>query len=206
MAEQHRLIDRYSGTKVEVQNVAPSTMVTNSRRTITADNVRTEKGLDTGQLNLHNTSPTIDIAREKPEHRIMVYLKAQGYTNREISKATGYTEPWVSQITRQPWFKERLALELREAGLDPIKQFLAGEALPSLEALAEIRDNDQAPAAARVAATNAILDRAFGKPTQHIESKSTVDVTNARATAERLEADLKAINEQLLARGVSSPN
>jgi hypothetical protein len=112
----------------------------------------------------------------------------------------------VSQITRQPWFKERLSIELREAGLDPVKQFLAGEALPSLEALVTIRDDAKAPAAARVAATNAILDRAFGKPTQHIESKSTVDVTNARVTAERLESELRAINEQLAARGVPSVN
>lgn len=206
MAEQHRLLDRYSGIASSVHDSAPSTGVTNQRRVVTAENIHTEKSLDVRELNLHNTATTIDIAREKPEHRIMVYLKAQGYTNREISKATGYTESWISQITRQPWFKERLAIEMREAGLDPIKQFLAGEALPSLETLAAIRDNENSPAAARVAATNAILDRAFGKPTQHIESKSTVDVTNARATAERLEAELKAINEQLTARGVSSPN
>lgn len=205
MAEQHRLLDRYSaGSSVHAS--APPTSVTNPRRTITSDNIRTEQSLDARELNLHNTGATIDIAREKPEHRIMVYLKAQGYTNREIAKATGYTESWISQITRQPWFKERLSIEMREAGLDPIKRFLSGEALPSLETLAEIRDDDLAPAAARVAATNAILDRAFGKPTQHIESKSTVDVTNARVTADRLEAELKAIEEQLAARGVSSPN
>lgn len=214
MAEQARLVDKYSDSGLRTQAAdssvsqsAPSTMQTNPQRRITVENVVVGEHLRAGGLNLHgDTRPNIQIANEKPEHRIMVYLKAQGYTNREIAKATGYTEPWVSQVTRQPWFKERLATEIREAGLDPIKQFLSSEALPSLTVLANIRDNEQVSAAARVAATNALLDRAFGKPTQHIQSETTVNVKNAKDTVERLEAELQQVEEQLASRGIHSAN
>jgi hypothetical protein len=41
--------------------------------------------------------------------------------------------------------------------------------VPAIEALAEIVRNKKAPAAARVAAANAILDRGYGRPAQSLE-------------------------------------
>src|SRR5882724_4879245 len=70
---------------------------------------------------LYNSSePSFAVLHEKPEHRIIVYLKGQGLSNTEIAKRCGYTNGWVSQVTRQPWFRLRLVQELKEAGIDAI--------------------------------------------------------------------------------------
>ncbi len=210
------MIDEYSQPTSEASipsgpttsvGVAPTTRSTNRQQMVTPENVEIGQRLADSGLNFSDkASPNIQIRQEKPEHRIMVYLKAQGYSNREIAKATGYTEPWISQITRQSWFKERLAMEIREAGLDPVKQFLSGEALPSLEVLTQIRDDAKAPSAARITAANSVLDRVFGKPTTHIQAETTVNTKNAKETVEKLEHELASINEQLKNRGISSPN
>lgn len=147
--------------------------------------------------------PNLHIAKEASQHRIIVYLKAQGHTNREVAKATGFSEAWVSQIVRQAWFRERLALELREAGLDPVKQFLKGEVMPSFQVIADVRDDKSAPPAARIAAADKILDRVFGKPTVTVHSEHTVNAGNAKQTADQLENEIRAIDEQLKARGQS---
>src|SRR5215470_4080270 len=36
------------------------------------------------------------IIYEKPEHRLIVYLKARGLSNQEVAEKTGYTQSWVS--------------------------------------------------------------------------------------------------------------
>lgn len=211
LGEAAKLLDEYSGLRTQnapalatssKHSSAPSTFETNVQRKVTVQSAQLGQNLEDSGRNLAGkSSPNIQIASEKPEHRIMVYLKAQGYTNREIAQATGYTEAWISQITRQGWFKERLTAEIREAGLDPVKAFLSAEALPSLEVLTAIRDNENAPAASRITAANSVLDRVFGKPTQHIETESTVNVRNAKASADALEEELKSIDEQLRIRG-----
>lgn len=60
---------------------------------------------------------------------------------------------------------------------------LAGEySDAAMRTLAEIMADGRAPAAARVAASNAILDRRYGKPKQAVELEGEVDL-NATVTA-----------------------
>ena len=47
----------------------------------------------------------------------------------------------------------------------------------ALKVLAEIMDSTEHPAAARVSAANAILDRAYGKPSQAVELDADVRAT-----------------------------
>lgn len=47
----------------------------------------------------------------------------------------------------------------------------------ALLTLAEIMNGEEHPAAARVSAANAILDRGFGKPSQALEVDATVQAT-----------------------------
>lgn len=117
------------------------------------------------------TDPNLAILDEKPEHRLIVYLKAQGFSNKEVSDKTGYTQAWVSQITRQPWFRLRLVQELREAGVDQIQQVLKANALDSIFTLVDLRDDPQAPKAVRKACADSLLDRYLGKPTQKFENE-----------------------------------
>lgn len=111
------------------------------------------------------------IVNEKAEHRIIVYLKAQGLSNKEVAEKTGYTQPWVSQISRQPWFRLRLVQELKEAGVDAVQTVLKAAALDSVFTLIDIRDDPTAPKAVRSQNADRLLDRFLGKPTQKIEGE-----------------------------------
>lgn len=48
----------------------------------------------------------------------------------------------------------------------------------ALQTLVSVMENAEQPAAARVAASNAILDRGFGKPTQPLEHSGEMDIRN----------------------------
>jgi len=148
-----------------------------------------------------NKRPTAEIQKERPEHRIIVYLKAQGRSNTEIAKITGYTQAWLTQICAQPWFKLQLTALLHEKGGDMVQNFLEGQVMNTLETLVEIRDNGDKDAT-RLAAANAILDRAFGKPTQHIKTEAVADPTNAQTEMSSLERELAMVKEQQRAMGI----
>ncbi len=143
--------------------------------------------------------PNLAILDEKPEHRLIVYLKAQGFSNKEVSDKTGYTQAWVSQITRQPWFRLRLVQELREAGIDQIQQVLKSNALDSIFTLVDLRDDVQAPKAVRKAAADSLLDRYLGKPTQKFETEkastpSTEELHNLDQQIAEIDKTLKDEN------------
>lgn len=118
-------------------------------------------------------NPNFAILDEKPEHRVIVYLKAQGFSNKEVAIKMGYTQAWISQITRQPWFRLRLVQELREAGVDQIQQVLKANALDSIFTLVDLRDDPQAPKAVRKSAADSLLDRYLGKATQKFADESS---------------------------------
>lgn len=132
--------------------------------------------------------PNLAILHEKPEHRLAIMLKAKhGLSNREIARVLGYTDPWVSQLFRQPWAKERVLKEMNASGGDAITALLEAEAVNSLFTVIDIRDDPGAPKAVRGAMANSILDRFCGKPTQKIESEVTV--RNAK--------DIEAVDREL---------
>jgi hypothetical protein len=117
--------------------------------------------------------PNLAILAEKPEHRIIVYLKAQGLSNKEVAEKTGFTYHWVSQIVRQPWFRLRLVQELKDAGIDQISSVLKSSALDSVFTLIDLRDDPVAPKAVRSSCANSLLDRFLGKAVQKVESTET---------------------------------
>lgn len=139
------------------------------------------------------------IITEKPIHRSIIYLHACGASPADIASQTGFTVHHVRHILRQPWARQRLVQILNETGRDRVKHFLQQEVSSSLEVLREVRDDSNASAAARIAASNAILDRALGKPVAFTESKSTI--TNIPAEAARIDAELRSVREQLASKG-----
>lgn len=143
--------------------------------------------------------PNFAIINEKAEHRLIVYLKARGMSNREVAQRTGYSEPWVSQIVRQPWFRLRIVQELKEAGLDKVAQILEASAVDSIFTLLEIRDDEKAPRAVRRACADSLLDRWLGKPTVHVKHDgdrvpSTPEITAVDAELQQIEQQLKEQN------------
>ncbi len=135
------------------------------------------------------------ILHEKPEHRLAVYLKAQGLSDKEICKRLDYTGPWFSELKNQPWFKLRLVQELKEAGRDALSETIKAAALDSIYTLIDIRDDPTAPKAVRKASADSLLDRYLGKPIQKVETKETRLPTSPEISA--IDNELAEVDKQL---------
>lgn len=159
--------------------------------------------LNGGNALANDNPPNLAIKSERPEHRIILYLKAQGLSNQDIATKTGYGYQWVCQIVRQPWFRKAFVDMVEDAGKDATEEFLKGETLNSLHVLVEVRDNPNAKDAARVAAANAVLDRALGKPTQHIKTERLGTSDTAQDEMGAVERELAAVRERQVAMGLT---
>jgi hypothetical protein len=140
------------------------------------------------------------VTTEKPIHRAWIYMHAQGATPREIASKTNYSYAAVASVLRQPWARQRLVQILKETGQDQVKHFLKAEVGPSLEVLREVRDSEKSKQSEKISAASAILDRALGKPTVHIEADNTN--RNVPADLQRLDAEIAGVRKQLEGRGV----
>ncbi|MBX7157234.1 MAG: hypothetical protein K1X66_02440 [Verrucomicrobiae bacterium] len=146
---------------------------------------------------LHNQRrPNVEIKSEKPEHRIMLYLKAQGLSNKEIAKKTNYKESWVSQVTRQEWFRKALLDELKEEGSTKVKKLLANEAINSIMKVVELRDSASSEKVQMSCAMD-LIDRHFGKAAQKVEKTNEHKFTFQEVTKvdAKIEMITKRINE-----------
>ena len=120
----------------------------------------------------NDRDPQYKLVSEKPKHRLMVYLAAQGKTNKEIGEQVGASPINVSNVLRQPWARERMQSEIRESGLDELQALLRGEAQASVLKLVELRDNADSEAV-QAQCADKLLDRFLGKPTQPIREEKT---------------------------------
>lgn len=144
--------------------------------------------------------PNLVIRHEKPEHRIVIMLKAQCHSNREICRLTGYSDAWVSQILRQPWARVELRRQIAENGGDEIGDLLAGAVIDSIHKIIDIRDRaDDASVSLRAAQD--LVDRHLGKATTRIESNATVHhLTNE---VDELDRELARVEKEL---GIAIPS
>ena len=149
--------------------------------------------------------PNLAILTEKPEHRVIMFLRAQGKSAQEVAKVTGFSYQWILQVCRQPWFKKRLIETIREAGQDEVELFVKGEILPSLMTLAEIRDDPESKDSTRVAACNSILDRGLGKSVQHIKTEQIKSPDQAHEEMNGIERELEAIRMAQSSVGLLPP-
>lgn len=154
----------------------------------------TESALLSSPLALNGTRlPNFAIIHEKPEHRLIVYLKAQGLTNREVARKSDYTEAWISQVTRQPWFQLRLLELVRESGGETVKEFLGAQLEPSILRLVHLRDHAESESV-QLGATVNLLDRFLGKPVQRTEAK--LDVTHRESRVENIDEEMKMLEAE----------
>lgn len=154
----------------------------------------------TGDAFFNAHPPNLAILHEKPEHRTLLWMKCQGASNREIAEQSGYTEPWLSQLFRQPWAQQRMVQIITDNGGDVVQDLLRSAAPDSVLKLIDLRDDPQTPPAVVRASCENLLDRYLGKPKQQIEVQSQ-NTTNLKV--EDLDAEIKRLeNEegQLLGR------
>ena len=146
----------------------------------------------------NDKKPNLAINRESPDHRVIIFLKAQGLSNNEIARRTGHTAPWISQVLRQPWARVRLVEELREAGRDAVRALITASTEDSVYTLIDVRDDPKSRPSDRIAAARELLDRAFGKPTQHVESTvMSVSTPDSVAALDKEIATLEAETKRL---------
>lgn len=153
-----------------------------------------ENGHKDADALFNQLDPNLAILHEKPEHRQILWMKARGHSNRECAQATGYTDAWISQLTRQPWFRSLLLKEMNDAGRDEVETLLEGAAADSVLKLIELRDKAP-PTVARQSAVD-LLDRFLGKPTQRVETQVTT--TADAATVEELDAEIARLSREEL--------
>jgi len=157
--------------------------------------VRRATGIPNPLSELFNSKdPNLVILHEKPEHRLLLWMKAQGASNKEISEQSGYTYPWLSQLFRQPWAQQRLIEMMDQCGRNRVSTMIASAAEDSVMTLIELRDDEDTPAVVRKSSAEYLINRFLGTPTQQVEIKTepkdgltTVEDLNSRISA--LEAE-----------------
>lgn len=143
-----------------------------------------------------NQAPAYDIKHERPEHRVITFLKAQGLSNREIAQRIGFTPTAVGYILKQPWARARLLQEIESAGRDGVNELLKGAVDDCVLTLIDIQGDDKAKTSDRIAASNSILDRFFGKPTQRVESINT-NITTKLSDVDKLRKEAAEVDAEL---------
>lgn len=88
-------------------------------------------------------APAWDIAVERPEHRVILYLVAKCYSTSQIAVATGYSKAMILNLRKQSWFKRRLAELMHEVGGDQVSQFLQIHATDALEKIVDLMHGAQ---------------------------------------------------------------
>lgn len=136
------------------------------------------------------------LQREHPTHRMIVFLKAQCLSNREIGERLGHKEDTVSNVLRQPWARARLLKEIEQTGRDGIQELLKGAAPDCIMTLIDIARDEKARNSDRVSAANSIVDRFLGKPTQRVESINT-NVSATMGDVSKMQAELAEVEREL---------
>jgi len=113
--------------------------------------------------------PNLAILSEQPWHRLALYMKVKGASNRAIAKYTDKSEAWISQLMRQPWARERMAEIANEEGIDNVQAVLKGALIDSVYKLIELRDDEDVPAAVKRGCCTDLIQQYLGKPRQQVE-------------------------------------
>ena len=138
--------------------------------------------------------PNLAILHEKPEHRLIIALKLQGRSNIEIAKMTGYTNPWVGQVLRQPWARERILAELNKQSGEGVADLLQGAAADSVFKIIELRDTAD-DEGVQLRASQDLLDRYLGKATQKVDASAKV--THLSGDAAKLDGEIQQLEAEL---------
>lgn len=156
--------------------------------------------------NTVSATQSIRLNTDNPRLAIVATLLASGKSRKEIAAVMGISYNTVITLASQPVVKQKVKDLLAAAGGNQIKAFLSSQVMQSLETYVEIRDNIQNKPSDRKAAADALIDRALGKPTQHIETKSVDDIADATLELATLQNSLTEKTAQLRALGISSGN
>lgn len=130
---------------------------------------------------------------EKPWQRAAAHMFGQAcMSNAEVAAACGVNIQTVRVLLATPWFQEHVTALMADKGKD-VMDFFRAEGMSSALTLIELRDNVKASPAVRKAAADSILDRAYGKAVQRVETNSVLTSSDPVAEERRLREE----NERL---------
>lgn len=141
------------------------------------------------------------VRTEKPEHRLMLWYRLQGYNVKETAILTGYQYNQVAKVCKQTWFISAFVKLAAEMGKDSVQTFLEGEVLPALQRTIDLAQNAEGENT-RLAANKEILDRFLGKSTVKVESKSSGTIDHVVHDATKLLDESRRLDEQLKSNGI----
>jgi hypothetical protein len=139
----------------------------------------------------HNKgTPRWEVKTEQPWHRQAMYLFATGdLSATDVAHALDREPETLQNLLKQEWFQKGVTKLMAEAGGKDVMALFKAEAFSSLVTLVELRDSGKTPAPVRRAAAVDILDRAYGKPKQFVETTKGVSSEDPVAEARRLEEE-----------------
>lgn len=118
--------------------------------------------------NQDKRKPQHVIQVERPEHRAICILAAQGFTSTEIAEQTGYTTACIQNVRKQEWAQSYIAQLMEKSGRKAVMSELQGAAREAAQLLVKsIRGElpDQKPAD-RCKDAHKLLDRLYGTAPQ----------------------------------------
>ena len=153
-------------------------------------NLEQDQGHSSPRLPLHNTlEPAYETKTEKGYHRLVAFLVAEGYNDKEIAAKVDRSPVTISYLRKQPHI-ERLIVELihgrGDAAMDKLHK-AAEEAADAL--ISNLREAVAEGCLGEVRQTaNSILDRKYGKPNQPttVTTRKTVEEMTVAEIDQRL--------------------
>ena len=143
--------------------------------------------------NQDKRKPQHVIQVERPEHRAICILAAQGLTSTEISEQTGWTTATIQNVRKQEWAQAYIAQLMEKAGRKQVMSELQGAAKDAAALIIKsVRGElaDQRPAD-RCKDAHKLLDRLYGTAPQ-VVMHGNVDVNDL--TDEELAATIASGN------------
>lgn len=144
-----------------------------------------------------------EIKREKPTHRLILWMTLQGQKIAEIAVSVGCTEGHVRNVQKQPWFQDSFCKLAEEMGKDAVQTFLKGEVMPAILRTVELSKTADSDAV-KLAANRDLLDRFLGKPVVKAEVKNSGAVDHLVFDANALLEEQRRNAEILKGRGIGS--
>ena len=137
-----------------------------------------------------------ELKEEAPWHLSAAVMCAMGSSNGEIARAHGKSGHSVSNLFHQKFFQARVT-EIMAANRRDVSDSFRAEWFATLAVLVEMRDDPATPANTRAVVCRELLDRAMGRPTQHVEVSSEVTSSDPVEEYERIEAENKRLRDSL---------
>ena len=133
----------------------------------------------------HNAvdAPT-EIQKEKPIHRLMIFMACNGFSYEEIAKKVECAPLTVSRVLRQPWAQQMIQAEQRHAGMDEIRETFRKGAQRGYEKLLKLVDTSDTESV-QADAAKYLVNRFYGQCTLPItgDTKPAVEMTDAELKA-----------------------